>query len=185
MASFSLAGAVSMLQSIYTVPYKSEVGVAEAVEVPVPDEVAQLRLLDRIAAYEDAFRVDTDIARTPEQWLRAFLEGAPRWFQVPWIGVAVTVLGAKVGPMRGPGHVLGWRVLHDRPDLFAVGLDSIGGLRARLVALTPPGQALIATQISLDTAYARTLWPPIRHGHRHFAPYLLERAASEPVMATR
>jgi hypothetical protein len=103
---------------------------------------------------------------------------------VPWIGVAVTVLGAKVGPMRGPGHVLGWRVLHDRPDLFAVGLDSLGGLRARLVALTPPGQALIATQISLDTAYARTLWPPIRRGHRHFAPYLLERAASAPVAAT-
>jgi hypothetical protein len=87
--------------------------------------------------------------------------------------------------MHGPDHVLGWRVHHDRPDLFATGLDSIGGLRARLVALTPPGQALIATQISLDTSYARTLWPAIRRGHRHFAPYLLDRAASRPAPVIR
>jgi len=151
-----------------------------AVEVPVPEQVAHLRMFARVD-YEDAFCIDTNIARTPRQWLRAFIEDAPLWFQVSWIGAALTVLGAKVGPMHGPDHVLGWRVHYDRPDLFATGLDSIGGLRARLVALTPPGQALIATQISLDTAYARTLWPAIRRGHRHFAPYLLDRAATRPV----
>lgn len=157
---------------------------SEAVEIAVPDEVVELRMFERVD-YQDAFRVDSDLTRTPEQWLRAFIEDAPRWFQLPWIGVGVTLLGARVGPMRGPDHVLGWRVLHERPELFAVGLDSIGGLRARLVALAPPGQAIIATQISLATAYARTLWPPIRRGHRHFAPYLLDLAAHRPVAAVR
>jgi hypothetical protein len=137
-----------------------------------------MSLLDRID-YEDAYRVDTELQRTPEQWMRAFLEGAPRWFQLPWAGLGKAVLGVQFGPLRASSdHVLGWNVLADRPDLFAVGLDSSGGLFARLITLTPPGQAVVATQIRLDTTRARILWPAIRRGHRYFAPYLLGRAAN-------
>jgi hypothetical protein len=149
----------------------------QAVEISVPAMVAELGLLDRVD-YADAYRVDTAAERSPEQWLRAFLEGAPRWFQLPWAGLGKTLLGARFGPLRGAGHVLGWRVLQDLPNAFAVGLDSAGGLDARLIALTPPGQAIIATQIRLRTRYARSLWPAIRRGHRFFAPYLLARAAA-------
>jgi hypothetical protein len=149
----------------------------EAVEVRVPAVVAGLALLDTVD-YADAYRVDTSIERSPEEWMRAFLEGAPRWFQLPWAGLGKSLLGARFGPLRGPGHVLGWRILRDLPDAFAVGLDSAGGLDARLIALTAPGEAVIATQIRLRTRYARSLWPAIRRGHRFFAPYLLARAAA-------
>jgi hypothetical protein len=139
-----------------------------------------MSLLDRID-YEDAYRVDTLLQRTPEQWMRAFIEDAPTWFQLPWIGLGKAVLGARFGPLTASAdHVLGWRVLADRPNLFAVGLDSSAGPFARLITLTPPGQAVVATQIRLDTARARTLWPAIRRGHRYFAPYLLDRAANQP-----
>jgi hypothetical protein len=148
-----------------------------AIEVPVPTAVAELRLFDRVD-YEDAYSVDTDLERTPERWMRAFLEGAPRWFQLPWAGIGTVLLGARFGPLATtPGYVVGWKVLDDRPDAFVIGLDSAGGLAARLVAVTSPGHAVIATQIHLDTTYARTLWPVIRRGHRFFAPYLLDRAA--------
>jgi len=150
------------------------------VEVLVPAAVGELSLLDRVD-YEDAYRVDTHRQRTPEQWMRAFLEDAPRWFQLPWAGLGKAVLGARFGPLNAAGHVLGWKVLVDRPDAFAVGLDSSGGLFARLISLTPPGQAVVATQIRLDTTRARTLWPVICRGHRFFAPYLLGRAANQRI----
>jgi hypothetical protein len=150
----------------------------EATEVDVPTSVAELKLLDRVD-YEDAYSVDTSVRRTPEQWMRAFLEDAPRWFQLPWAGLGKALLGARFGPRHAADHVLGWKVLEDRPGAFVVGLDSFGGLVVRLIASTPPGRAIIATQLRLDSRYARALWPAIRRGHRFFAPYLLGRAASQ------
>lgn len=148
------------------------------VEISVPVAVGDLHLLDRVD-YQDAFSVDTLVAQSPEQWIRAFVEDAPRWFQLPWVSVGKALLGARFGPFfSSPGYVVGWKILYDRPDAFAIGVDSSGGLSARLVALTPPGQAVVATQIRLSTPYARVLWPVIRRGHRFFAPYLLGRAAA-------
>jgi hypothetical protein len=149
---------------------------SKSVEVAVPAAAHELALLERVD-YEDAFRVDAPRRWTPEQWMRAFVEGAPRWFQLSWIGGGRWLFGARFGPMESPDHVLGWKVLVDRPDVFAVGLDSSGGLLARMVALTPPGAALIATQMQLDPGLANTLFPGIRRGHRFFVPYLLDRAA--------
>ena len=151
---------------------------SKAVEIVVPAAVSELRLLDRVD-YQDAFSVDTHLTRGAEQWMRAFAEGAPRWFQVSWIGLGKLLVGMRFGPLfNAPDHVVGWKVIVDRPDAFATGLDSSGGLSARLVTVTPPGQAIIATQVRLDTKYARTLWSAIRGGHRHLASYLLDRAAA-------
>ncbi len=150
---------------------------AEPVEITPPATVGELRLFDRID-YQDAYAVDVTVERTPEQWMRAVVDDAPLWFKLPWAAVGKVLLGARFGPMNSTvGYVVGWKVLDDRPGLFVVGLDSEGGLLARMVAVTAPGQAVIATQIRLDTAYARALWPVIRRGHRFFAPYLLGRAA--------
>jgi hypothetical protein len=150
-----------------------------AVEVAVPAAVGELALLDRVD-YEDAFQVDTPLRRTPEQWMRAFIEDAPQWFQLLWINLLGRgILRAPIGPMGAPDYVLGWKVIVDRPDAFAVGLDGTNGLLARLIALTPTGHAVLATQIRLDSTPVRMLWPAIRGGHRFFAPYLLSRAASQ------
>jgi hypothetical protein len=147
------------------------------VEVSVPATVTDLDLLGRVD-YQDAYQVETAHERTPEQWMRAFIEGAPRWFTVPWIvGLGGVLLGADPRIVREPGHVMGWKILRDEPDAFVVGLDTPRGLNARLIAQAPSGRAVIATQIRLDTGYAQRLWPAIRPGHRYFAPYLLGRAS--------
>lgn len=149
-----------------------------AVEVAVPAAVGELALLDRVD-YEDAFQVDTPLQRTPEQWMRGFIEDAPRWFQLPWINLLGRgILRARIGPMGAPDYVLGWKVIVGGPDAFAVGLDGSNGPLARLIALTPPGHAVLATQVRLDSAPARMLWPAIRGGHRFFVPYLLSRTAA-------
>jgi hypothetical protein len=147
------------------------------VEVDVPRVVTALDLLGRVD-YRDAYAIETAVERTPEEWMRAFLQGAPRWFTLPWmIGLGAGLLGIDPRVVRRPGHVMGWAVLRDEPDVFVVGLDSPRGFRARLAAVPTPGRVTIATEIGLDTAYARRLWPAIRRGHRYFAPYLLGLAA--------
>lgn len=149
------------------------------IEIAVPCAVNQLQLLSQVD-YEDAYAVNSPVMQSPEQCMRAFLQDAPRWFQLPWAGLGKLLLGAKFGPLfNSPEHVMGWKILHDRPDVFATGLDSSRGLSARLAAVTPPGQAIIATQIRLSTGYARSAWPLILRGHRFFAPYLLARAAGQ------
>jgi hypothetical protein len=148
----------------------------QAVEVRVPAAVAQLHLFDRVD-FQDAYSIDTSIKRTPEQWMRAIVEGAPRWFRVAWPAVLGTLAGLDFGPQDASDHVLGWKVVHDRPDVFVVGLESSRGLVVRLIALAPPGHALFATQLRLENAYARRLWSVARPGHRYFAPRLLTRAA--------
>jgi hypothetical protein len=153
------------------------------VEVDVPAAMTTLDLLGRVD-YRDAYQVETVVRGTPEEWMRAFLEGAPRWFTVPWIvGLGAGLLGVHPRVLRRPGHVMGWTVLRDEPEAFVVGLDSPRGLQARLATVTTPGRAVIATEIRLNTAYVRFLWPAIRRGHRHFAPYLL--ALAERTLAER
>jgi hypothetical protein len=154
--------------------------VGEPVEVEVPAAVTKLGLLDRVD-YADAFEIRTDLARTPEQWMRALLEGAPRWFTLPWtylLGGAL--LGVDPRVVRLPERVMGWTVLHDDPSTFAVGFDSPRGLSARLVVVTSPGTAVTASQMRFDSGYARALWRGgIRSSHRFFLPFLLGRAARQ------
>ena len=148
----------------------------QSLEIPVPNAVAGLHLLDRVD-YQDAYCIDTRVERTPEQWMRTILEGAPRWFQVAWPAILGTLAGLRFGPRSASDHVLGWKIVDDRPDAFVIGLESSRGLVVRLIALAPPGQAVFATQLLLETSYARRLWSVARPGHRYFAPYLLARAS--------
>ena len=149
---------------------------AEPIEVTVPAAVEELHLLDRVD-YEDAYCADTRIERTPEEWMRAIVEGAPRWFQLSWRALLGTLGGLQFGPLNSPDHVLGWKVIDERADSFVIGLDSTHGFFVRLISLAPPGQAVFATQLRLDTPHAWRLWSVVRSGHRFFAPYLLGRAA--------
>jgi hypothetical protein len=159
--------------------------VTKAVEIPVPVDVRDLRLLDRFD-YADAFAVDAMSTRTPERWMRDFLQDAPRWFQVPWkAGLGTAVLGLPLRLTSTANDVLGWTILLNTPRVIVVGLSSPRGVEARLIATTPPGRVVITTLAQFDTAYARTLWPPIRRLHRYFVPYLLTRAADHPTEPSR
>lgn len=148
----------------------------DVVEISVPTTVARLQLFDRVD-FQDAYSVQTRIERTPEQWMRAIVEGAPRWFRFAWPAVLGTLAGLEFGPRDSSDHVLGWNVLEDRPDAFVLGLESSRGLVVRLITLVPDGQAVFATQLRLQTDYARRLWSVARPAHRYFAPYLLARAS--------
>jgi hypothetical protein len=145
-------------------------------EVRIPAPIEELHLLDRVD-YEDAYGAETRIERTPEQWMRAIVEGAPRWFQRAWPAILGTLGGLQFGPLDAPDHVLGWKIIDQQPDWFVIGLESTRGFRVRLVTLLPPGQVIFATQLELGTTHARRLWSVVRPGHRFFAPYLLGRAA--------
>lgn len=79
---------------------------------------------------------------------------------------------------RSPDHVVGWQVIAQRDDVFAIGLDTPRGLDARLFAVTTPTEEIVGTFIRLRTGYVRRLWPAIRAGHRFFLPYLLRRSAN-------
>ncbi|WP_156662858.1 hypothetical protein [Mycobacterium sp. 1274761.0] len=143
----------------------------------MPSIVNELNLLDRVD-YQDAYVVETPVHWTPEHWMRAIIEDAPRWFLLPWINLLGRgIMRARVGPLNAPGYVLGAKIIVDRADAFALGLDGAGKLGVRLITLTPPGQAVFATQIRFGALMMRTAWPAIRTGHRFFAPFLLSRAA--------
>lgn len=146
-------------------------------EIPVPEAAARLALLESVD-YEDAFAATTTAPRSPEALMRDVLEGAPRWFLHAWdLILGRAILGSRRLNLRqSPDRVVGWKVLVDRDDIFAVGLNTPRGLNARLFTLSSPDEEIIGTQIQLSTAYARRWWPAIEAGHRFFLPYLLRRS---------
>lgn len=149
----------------------------EVIEVPVPDAVHQLELLDGFD-YQDAFAVPAAQPRTPEALMRDVFEGAPAWFLHTWSNVlGKAILGIHLDGTPSPDRVVGWEVLRSAGDVFVTGLDTPRGLDARLFALTSPTQEIVGTYIRLNTDYVRRLWPRIRAGHRFFLPYLLRRSA--------
>jgi len=98
-------------------PYRRKaVSETKPVEISMPAAVGELHLLDRVD-YEDAFSVDTPVKQSPEQWIRAFAEDAPRWFQLPWAGIGNILLGAQFGPLfTAPGYVVGPILAHRNHD---------------------------------------------------------------------
>ena len=155
----------------------------DIVEVSVPEPVRQLNLLDSID-YEDAFAITTAHPRTPEALMRDVFEGAPAWFLHTWSNVlGKAILGIYIDGRPRPDRVVGWKVMEGAGDVFVIGLDTPGGLDARLFALTSPTQEIVGTYIRLNTPYVRRLWPRIRAGHRFFLPYLLRRSARRAASA--
>ncbi|HUP99336.1 MAG TPA: hypothetical protein VM093_02650 [Aeromicrobium sp.] len=146
-------------------------------EISVPEAAARLGLLASVD-YEDAFSATSTAPRNPERLMRDVLEGAPTWFLHSWsllLGRAILGNGG-LNLRQSPDRVVGWKVLVNREDIFAVGIDTPRGLNARLFTLRSPDQEIIGTQIQLTSEYARRWWPTIRAGHRFFLPFLLRRS---------
>jgi hypothetical protein len=155
-------------------------------EFALPPEARELTTLPRLD-YHDCFLVD-DVRRsdrTPEQWARALVGGAPpkmqRTLRTAWL-----TLGLKLGPADDEQLVLGWPVRLSTDDHVLLSADSRAGFSAELLLkLEPPG-LLFATFIQLHNALGRGLWALITPGHQRTVAYVLERGtrprrrASEP-----
>lgn len=147
--------------------------------------VLETRATDNQPDYIDAFEVSkmgTD-TRTPEQWMRAVFESAPRpvrWFLLlgwRW------VLGLRLGPRPSPDHVLGWRIVLTEPDATHLELRS-ALMVARLSLRVARSTTIWITNVHYTRSLARPLWTAVGLIHRQMIPYLLGRAASIPQHAT-
>src|SRR4051794_25604439 len=104
--------------------------VTEVRQVPLPGDALEMATLSR-ADYSDAFvaEVAAEDERTPLEWARAILEGAPASFRkkAPLVWLA---LGLKHDRRRG---VLGWPVRRDTERYALLGADSRIGMPAELL----------------------------------------------------
>ena len=143
-------------------------------QISLPEDARSLSTLPRID-YGDAFRVTAEVNVTPEQWVRAMLEGAPARVRARlWLGW--TALGLRLGPPWSSHRVLGWKVKHSDPAFVLLVADSWLGLRGRLLLRTEPDGLLFATFVQLSNPAVRALWDAITPHHQHVVRSLLTHA---------
>ena len=144
-------------------------------QVATPQDARALSTLPRID-YEDAFAVDTDVRRTPEEWVGAVLQDAPsRVRRRLWLGW--TALGLKLGPPWSAERVLGWNVDHSDEEFVLLAADSWLGFRGQLLFRSEPRGLLFATFVQQTNPAVRALWGAITPRHVHVVRSLLTHAA--------
>jgi hypothetical protein len=143
--------------------------------VSLPADARALSTLPRID-YQDAFRVNAGVERTPDQWLHAVISDAPLGVRARLVA-GWLALGLKLGPPRAPRRVLGWEVKHSDPSYVLLAADSWLGLRGELLFRTEPGGLLFATLIQLNNPAARAVWARITPRHQDVVRSLLSHAA--------
>ena len=133
--------------------------------------------------YADSFEIEIDDAdpRSPEEFARDALEGAPR--SVYWtIYLAHRfVLRFDLAARRSPAHIIGWSTTHRERD--AVRLEAAGPIvRAVILGRRPePGRSVITTAVFFRRpVVARALMPLVGPVHRRISGHLLEYAAALP-----
>jgi hypothetical protein len=115
-------------------------------------------------------------AESARWWARAVFEGAPapvRWFlRVGWS----LVLRLAIGPPAAAGHVLGWSIEHDAPDLII--LAARGKLvTAHNLVLLAGDRVRWVTFVRFEHPVARAVWAVAAPVHHQTIPRLLRRAA--------
>jgi hypothetical protein len=149
---------------------------SQAVAVTPPTQVRRLAGLDPVD-YHDAFAVTTPVRRTPEEWARLGLEGAPQALRGLIVAVQKTLLGLRLAPVGSPDQVLGWEILQNGPEDLVLGVE--GGIATpRIVVSNLPGQVVVTTLIRFDRAGAGVVWAVVAPIHRAVVRYLLDRAAN-------
>jgi hypothetical protein len=144
-------------------------------QVSMPQDARALSTLSRID-YEDAFAIDSDARRTPEQWVRAVLLDAPPGVRRRlWLGW--TALGLKLWPPWASNRVLGWNVKHSDNEFVLLAADSWLGLRGQLLFRSDPQGLLFATFVQQTNPAVRALWPAVTPRHVHVVRSLLTHAA--------
>jgi hypothetical protein len=145
-------------------------------QVAVSPPARALSTLSRVD-YEDAFLVETgpEEDRTPEQWARAMVEGAPatmqRSLRRSWFA-----LGLRLGSARDDRLVLGWRLRRSGPDFALFGAGSRIGMPAELLFQRQGHTLLFATFVRLGNPIVRLVWAGVAPGHRRVVAHLLAQA---------
>ena len=140
----------------------------------VPASATALKLLDRVD-YQDAYALETRVRLTPEEWMRLVLEGSPSALR-GFVGGVYRILRFGSTSPGSADQCSGWQVLQNGPEKFVIGTELGIGLNARRIALTRPGQVVIATQVRLDGGPARAVWAVIAPLHRRVAVSFLNHA---------
>jgi uncharacterized protein DUF2867 len=153
----------------------SVTGLLRARRVEVSEELHTLPEPD----YASTFAVSVPGAndRSPEEWVRATFEGAPkaiRWFVV--VGWRY-VLGLRLGPRPSATHVLGWRIISSTSE--AIMLEARSALvTAQKVLRVEDSQVRVTTFVQYHRGAARAIWSAIAPVHHRTEPFLLGHAAS-------
>jgi hypothetical protein len=149
---------------------------AQVSQIDPPADIRALSTLP-VIDYADAFTVTGGPGeRTPEQWARAMLSGAPRPVRFKLVAGWI-LLGLRLG-FRPPGQrVLGWRVRQRTPDHLLLGAGSRLGLPAELLFRRTPDGLLFATFVGQRSRLARTLWARLIPGHQRVVASLLTHGA--------
>lgn len=126
--------------------------------------------------YADAFSADVDVQRaTAEAWARTMLTGGSAASRTALVA-GWSSLGLRLG--RGPGTVLGWRILERTPDLLLLGAASrVGpGFSAQLLVERREHDLRFCTFVQFHSSAARLLWAGVQPMHVRVVRELLEDA---------
>jgi hypothetical protein len=103
--------------------------------------------------YADAFEIllDAPDARSSEEFARSALDNAPRIVRFGMLFAQRYLLGFRLGPTSGPGHIQGWKIVRAEPTVIQ--LEAVGMLgRAVVVGQRPnPTRAVMTTYNLLPT----------------------------------
>jgi hypothetical protein len=144
-------------------------------QIPLPAEAGELSTLSRVD-YVDAFLLESDVERTPEQWIRAVLQDAPLAVRTRLV-CGWTELGLKLGSPSSPRRVLGWKVHRSGAGFVLLAADGRLGLNAELLFRSEPRGLLFATFVQHSNAAARNAWAAITPTHHRVVRSLLTHAA--------
>jgi hypothetical protein len=144
--------------------------------VGLPEDAERVCTLSRID-YSDAFvvEVNSHADRTPLEWARVILEGAPLSFRAsaPLVWLA---LGLKHGSPVSPRFVLGWEIRRDKPTIALLGADSRIGMPAELLVRRQGSRLLFATLIEHQNPAVRAVWAAMTPIHQRVLRQRLEEA---------
>jgi hypothetical protein len=130
------------------------------------------------ADYADAFRIASDVHAPAAAWARhAFEGGSPTARRVFRVLVWQGLLGMRLAAEGRPGHLAGWFVAEDEPDVLEMQVRS-WMFAGRLVTETTPEHTTITTMLRFDRRVGRLVWNGAGRLHRRMMPGVLGRAAS-------
>lgn len=145
---------------------------------PTTSGAAALEQADFACAY--AIEVLPGDGRTSEEWARTAWEGAPRplrWFMRAGWRYA---LGLRLGPPGSGDHILGWRIVDERPGQTVCEAHS-RLLKAYNVFSREDGRLVWSTFVFYGQPVAPGIWRPASLLHRLLVPRALRRAQSRSV----
>ncbi|RZS44738.1 hypothetical protein EV193_101615 [Herbihabitans rhizosphaerae] len=145
-------------------------------EIEVPAAARDLCTHDRIG-YQNALLAELDSAadRTAEQWACMVTEGASDEMRAGLLA-GWSELGAQLGPLDAPDHVLGWPILRAAPEFALLGVTSTRGFRCQTLVMRDERSVLFASFVQFDTDEGRAVWGQVEHMHTPAMSRLLQEA---------